>query len=120
MKVVGLWRQRNSMIQYKPFSIFLLNKGRKPSTIKRYVYDIEDFGHWLEKTKSSLPVIYGLHFVQKDYEDYFSDLKKESTLLRENDAPCIHCIKSNASLSKYSQPIKEHGNFYSTRPHTPQ
>ncbi len=38
-------------------------------------------------------------------------LKKESTLLRENDAPCIHCIKSNASLSKYSQPIKEHGNF---------
>lgn len=47
------------------FSIFLLNKGRKPSTIKRYVYDIEDFGHWLEKNKSSLPVIYGLHFVQK-------------------------------------------------------
>lgn len=34
------------------FSIFLLNKGRKTSTIKRYVYDIEDFGHWLEKTKA--------------------------------------------------------------------
>lgn len=47
------------------FSIFLLNKGRKSSTIKRYVYDIEDFGHWLEKNKSSLPVIYGQHFVQK-------------------------------------------------------
>ena len=51
------------MIQYKPF-LFLLNKGRKPSTIKRYVYDVEDFGHWLEKQKL-LPVIYGLHFVQK-------------------------------------------------------
>lgn len=31
------------------FSTFLLSKGRKPSTIKRYVYDIEDFGHWLKK-----------------------------------------------------------------------
>ena len=95
-----------------------MNKGRKPSTIKRYVYDIEDFGHWLKKQKLPSSNIWAT-LCTKDYEDYFSDLK-ESTLLRENDAPCIHCIKSNASLSKYSQPIKEHGNFYSTRPHTPQ
>ena len=43
---------------------------------------------------------------------------KRIDITQKNDAPCIHCIKSNASLSKYSQPIKEHGNFYSTRPHT--
>lgn len=29
-------------VQY--FSSFLLDKGRKPSTIKRYTYDIVDFG----------------------------------------------------------------------------
>ncbi|MEH7040522.1 integrase, partial [Bacillus pseudomycoides] len=32
------------------FASFLLDKGRKPSTIKRYVYDIEDFGQWLQKS----------------------------------------------------------------------
>ncbi|PEY32097.1 integrase [Bacillus cereus] len=61
-------------IQY--FASFLLNKGRKPSTIKRYVYDIEDFGHWLQKSKK-LP----LHNIwttlgTKDYEAYFYDLKQ--------------------------------------------
>ncbi|PFS02555.1 integrase, partial [Bacillus cereus] len=29
------------------FSSYLLNKGRKPSTIKRYIYDIESCIQWL-------------------------------------------------------------------------
>lgn len=33
-------------VQY--FYFFLLDKGRKPSTIKRYAYDIGDFGQWLQ------------------------------------------------------------------------
>ncbi|MDM5431095.1 tyrosine-type recombinase/integrase [Bacillus mycoides] len=58
------------------FSSFLLDKGRKPSTIKRYAYDIEDFGQWLQESKK-LP----LHNIwttlnTEDYEEYFNDLKK--------------------------------------------
>ncbi|PGU02896.1 tyrosine-type recombinase/integrase [Bacillus cereus] len=59
------------------FSTFLLDKGRKPSTIKRYAYDIEDFGHWLQESKK-LP----LHNIwttlnTEDYEEYFNNLKKQ-------------------------------------------
>ncbi|WP_163093373.1 tyrosine-type recombinase/integrase [Bacillus cereus] len=59
------------------FSYFLLDKGRKPSTIKRYAYDIEDFGQWLQESKK-LP----LHNIwttlnTEDYEEYFNDLKKQ-------------------------------------------
>ncbi|MDM5155892.1 tyrosine-type recombinase/integrase [Bacillus sp. DX1.1] len=57
------------------FSAFLLNKGRKPSTIKRYVYDIEDFGHWLQKNKKLSSSNIWATLCTKDYEDYFSDLK---------------------------------------------
>ncbi|WP_459499982.1 tyrosine-type recombinase/integrase [Bacillus sp. C1] len=59
------------------FSAFLLNKGRKPSTIKRYVYDIEDFGHWLEKNKKLSSSNIWATLCTKDYEDYFSDLKQK-------------------------------------------
>lgn len=59
------------------FSLFLLDKGRKSSTIKRYVYDIEDFGQWLQESKR-LP----LHNIwttlnTEDYEEYFNVLKKQ-------------------------------------------
>ncbi|MGG0722329.1 tyrosine-type recombinase/integrase [Bacillus mycoides] len=59
------------------FSSFLLDKGRKPSTIKRYAYDIEDFGQWLQESKK-LP----LHNIwttlnTEDYEEYFNDLKMQ-------------------------------------------
>ncbi|PFK31876.1 integrase [Bacillus cereus] len=59
------------------FSAFLLNQGRKPSTIKRYVYDIEDFGHWLEKNKKLSSSNIWDTLCTKDYEDYFSDLKNK-------------------------------------------
>ncbi|WP_242215361.1 tyrosine-type recombinase/integrase [Bacillus cereus group sp. BfR-BA-01383] len=59
------------------FSSFLLDKGRKPSTIKRYAYDIEYFGQWLQESKK-LP----LHNIwttlhTEDYEEYFNDLKMQ-------------------------------------------
>lgn len=59
------------------FSSFLLDKGRKPSTIKRYAYDIEDFGQWLQESKR-----HPLHNIwtilnKEDYEEYFNVLKKQ-------------------------------------------
>ncbi|MDA2418078.1 phage integrase N-terminal SAM-like domain-containing protein [Bacillus cereus] len=59
------------------FSSFLLDKGRKPSTIKRYAYDIEDFGQWLKESKR-----HPLHNIwttlnTEDYEEYFNVLKKQ-------------------------------------------
>ncbi len=59
------------------FSSFLLDKGRKLSTIKRYTYDIKNFGQWLQESKK-LP----LHNIwtalnTEDYEEYFHDLKKQ-------------------------------------------
>ncbi|WP_017154555.1 tyrosine-type recombinase/integrase [Bacillus bingmayongensis] len=59
------------------FASFLLNKGRKPSTIKRYVYDIEDFGHWLQKSKK--PPLHNIWTTlgTEDYEAYFYDLKQQ-------------------------------------------
>ncbi|AIK35333.1 hypothetical protein BG07_5747 (plasmid) [Bacillus pseudomycoides] len=59
------------------FSSFLLNKGRKPSTIKRYVYDIEDFGHWLQKSKKLPTCNIWTTLNKKDFEAYFYDLKKK-------------------------------------------
>ncbi|KAA0769168.1 integrase [Bacillus sp. BB51/4] len=59
------------------FSSFLLDKGRKPSTIKRYAYDIEDFGQWLQKSKK-LP-FHNIWMIlnTEDYEEYFNNLKKQ-------------------------------------------
>ncbi|PEK69887.1 integrase [Bacillus pseudomycoides] len=59
------------------FSSFLLNKGRKPSTIKRYVYDIEDFGHWLQKSKKLPTRNIWTTLGTKEYEAYFYDLKQQ-------------------------------------------
>lgn len=57
------------------FSAYLTSKGRKQSTIKRYVYDIEDFLSWLKQNQnvSSNNIWPSLH--TKDYENYFFDLK---------------------------------------------
>ncbi|PEM39283.1 tyrosine-type recombinase/integrase [Bacillus pseudomycoides] len=59
------------------FSSFLLNKGRKPSTIKRYVYDVEDFGQWLQKSTKLPTCNIWMTLDKKDYEAYFYDLKKK-------------------------------------------
>ncbi|WP_336769924.1 tyrosine-type recombinase/integrase [Bacillus bombysepticus] len=57
------------------FANFLLNKGRKTSTVKRYIYDIEDFGQWLKKTGRLPKAKTWGTFVLEDFEEYFSELK---------------------------------------------
>jgi len=59
------------------FSTFLLDKGRKPSTIKRYAYDIEDFGQWLQESKKLTLHNMWMTLNTEDYEEYFNDLKKQ-------------------------------------------
>ncbi|PED07627.1 tyrosine-type recombinase/integrase [Bacillus pseudomycoides] len=59
------------------FSSFLLNKGRKHSTIKRYIYDIEDFGRWLQKSRKLPTHNIWTTLDTKDYEAYFYDLKQQ-------------------------------------------
>ncbi|MBJ8077479.1 phage integrase N-terminal SAM-like domain-containing protein [Bacillus cereus group sp. N12] len=59
------------------FSTFLLDKGRKPSTIKRYTYDIEDFGHWLQESKKLPLQNIWTTLKTEDYEEYFNNLKKQ-------------------------------------------
>ncbi|MED2752114.1 tyrosine-type recombinase/integrase [Bacillus thuringiensis] len=59
------------------FSLFLLDKGRKPSTIKRYVYDIEDFGQWLQNSSKIPTCNIWMALDTKDYEEYFCDLKNK-------------------------------------------
>ncbi|OFD37041.1 hypothetical protein BWGOE3_55280 [Bacillus mycoides] len=59
------------------FSTYLLNKGRKPSTIKRYIYDVESFIQWLHQSKrfSENFIWESLH--KKDFEAFFDYLKEE-------------------------------------------
>lgn len=57
------------------FAAFLTSIGRKQSTIKRYVYDIEDFLSWVTKYKDpSLNNIWASLSTQ-DYENYFFELQ---------------------------------------------
>ncbi len=59
------------------FSSYLLSRGRKPSTIKRYIYDIESFIQWLHLSKrfNENNVWESLH--KKDFEAFFTYLKDD-------------------------------------------
>lgn len=59
------------------FSSYLSNKGRKPSTIKRYIYDIESFIQWLHLSKrfNENNIWESLH--KKDFEAFFNYLKED-------------------------------------------
>ncbi|PGZ34527.1 integrase [Bacillus anthracis] len=58
------------------FSSFLLKKGRKASTIKRYIYDVKHFIYWLEKSnKTSYQVNDLLTVHPNEFEDYFNSLR---------------------------------------------
>ncbi|MBG0964080.1 site-specific integrase [Bacillus sp. SRB1LM] len=59
------------------FSSYLLSKGRKPSTIKRYIYDIEGFIQWLHLSKrfNVSNIWESLH--KKDFEAFFTYLKDD-------------------------------------------
>ncbi|HFK1742573.1 tyrosine-type recombinase/integrase [Bacillus cereus] len=59
------------------FSSYLLSKGRKTSTIKRYIYDVESFIQWLHHSKKLCEnnTFGSLH--QKDFEAFFEYLKED-------------------------------------------
>ncbi|PEI83400.1 tyrosine-type recombinase/integrase [Bacillus toyonensis] len=59
------------------FSSYLLSKGRKPSTIKRYTYDVESFIQWLHLSKrfNENNVWESLH--KKDFEAFFTYLNDD-------------------------------------------
>ncbi|TKI79832.1 tyrosine-type recombinase/integrase [Bacillus mycoides] len=70
------------------FSTYLLNKGRKPSTIKRYIYDVESFIQWLHQSKKITEnnIFESLH--KKDFETFFKYLKED----RQYSDKTIHRI----------------------------
>jgi site-specific recombinase XerD len=70
------------------FSSYLSNKGRKPSTIKRYIYDVESFIQWLHQSKrfSENNLFESLH--KKDFEAFFNYLKED----RQYSDKTIHRI----------------------------
>ncbi|PEI84651.1 tyrosine-type recombinase/integrase [Bacillus toyonensis] len=57
------------------FSSYLSNKGRKPSTIKRYIYDVESFIQWLHQSKRFTNDIIWGSLQKKDFESFFNYLK---------------------------------------------
>ncbi|PEW83751.1 integrase [Bacillus cereus] len=59
------------------FTDHLLHKGRKPSTIKRYTYDIEHFLSWLETTDRTIDEDIWESLNKRDFKDFFHYLKEE-------------------------------------------
>ncbi|PEP31651.1 integrase [Bacillus wiedmannii] len=57
------------------FSSYLSNKGRKPSTIKRYIYDVEGFIQWLHTSKRFTNDNIWESLQKKDFESFFNYLK---------------------------------------------
>ncbi|MCD4643701.1 integrase [Bacillus mycoides] len=57
------------------FSSYLSNKGRKPSTIKRYIYDVESFIQWLHQSKRFTNDTIWESLQKKDFESFFNYLK---------------------------------------------
>lgn len=62
-------------IQY--FIDYLRKKGRKPSTIKRYIYDIEHFLNWLKITKRTLDENIWETLSSENFKSFFGHLKNE-------------------------------------------
>ncbi|MED3080097.1 phage integrase N-terminal SAM-like domain-containing protein, partial [Bacillus wiedmannii] len=56
------------------FSLFLSSRGRKTSTIKRYVYDIEDFERWLQASNRFQEKNVWNKIDKGDFETYFREL----------------------------------------------
>ncbi|PNK24715.1 integrase [Bacillus thuringiensis] len=59
------------------FSSYLLNKGRKPSTIKRYIYDVESFIQWMHQSKGFTNDTIWEALEKKDFESFFKHLKAD-------------------------------------------
>ncbi|MBU4643038.1 tyrosine-type recombinase/integrase [Bacillus toyonensis] len=72
----------------KHFTDYLLQKGRKPSTIKRYNYDAEYFLSWLETTNRTIDEDIWEYLNKEDFKSFFQYLKEE----RHNSDKTIHRI----------------------------
>lgn len=59
------------------FSSYLLNKGRKPSTIKRYIYDVESCIQWMQQSGRFSENISWESLCKKDFEAFFTYLIEE-------------------------------------------
>lgn len=59
------------------FSSYLSNKGRKSSTIKRYIYDVESFIQWLHQSKRFTNDTMWESLQKKDFESFFNHLKAD-------------------------------------------
>ncbi|PFJ11278.1 hypothetical protein COD67_00945 [Bacillus cereus] len=59
------------------FSSYLSNKGRKASTIKRYIYDVESFSQWLHQSKKFTNDNIWESLQKKDFESFFNYLKAD-------------------------------------------
>lgn len=74
------------------FSSYLLNKGRKPSTIKRYIYDVESFIRWLHQSKRFTENNNWESLHKKDFEAFFNYLKADRQY-SDKTVHRIYCLK---------------------------
>lgn len=82
---------------------YLTNKGRKQSTIKRYLYDISDFLQWVDKRSIPLTLSIWRNFGEQDYRNYFFELQNE----RNYSEKTIH--RMYIALHKFMLYLKETG-----------
>ncbi|MEC2531443.1 site-specific integrase, partial [Bacillus cereus] len=77
IKINNITRKNQDTIQ--GFSSYLLNKGRKPSTIKRYIYDVESCIQWLHQSGrfSDSEEMNWESLYKKDFEAFFNYLIEE-------------------------------------------
>ncbi|WP_141537073.1 tyrosine-type recombinase/integrase [Bacillus thuringiensis] len=77
IKINNITRKNQDTIQ--GFSSYLLNKGRKPSTIKRYIYDVESCMQWLQQSRrfSDSDEMNWESLYKKDFEAFFNYLIEE-------------------------------------------
>ncbi|PEX16968.1 tyrosine-type recombinase/integrase [Bacillus cereus] len=75
IKINNITGKKQDILQ--GFSSYLLNKGRKPSTIKRYIYDIESCIQWLQQSERLSEDISWESLCKKDFEAFFMYLIEE-------------------------------------------
>lgn len=69
----------NNIVEHttQHFTDYLLQKGRKPSTIKRYMYDIEHFLTWLKNTEKTIDENIWESLNKENFKSFFGHLKNE-------------------------------------------
>ncbi|NEU29284.1 site-specific integrase [bacterium LRH843] len=80
----------------------LLEKGRQKSTIKRYLYDLNDFSNWIQKTRQTTEHLNWKTITAKELEDFFDELVTK----REYNIRTIRRIHSVLrQLARYQKSI---------------